>query len=253
MPAHTLARLGAVTAALVAFASLSGCGPDDGGQAAPGPRRSAASSPTGASGPASTGPSPAATDTATASSSPPQPVTLRDRLLAGADLPGFAGATGWTDGATRGQEMATPLSPCQRFAMTSIGAMRAVQREYLPEPAQTRSTAAELVAAFADPSTAARAFAVLESWHAKCDQQLADYDEHRVGDLRDVPVDGGVGHWYVLTYTKAGSASFDAEGMVRVGNRIALVSMVKAAEGSDDATKAQPVADAVRAAALRLS
>jgi hypothetical protein len=89
--------------------------------------------------------------------------------------------------------------------MTSIGAMRVAVRDYRPT-AGSQARAGELVAEFADPQTAARAFAVLESWRAHCDDRLKRYDEHQVGPLQQVPVEDGTGEWYLLDYGPAHDA-----------------------------------------------
>lgn len=200
---------------------------------------------------------PEPTDGATAGGAGRAPGGLRGRLLAAADLPGFNQEFRWTQGRTRSREPRAPFGTCQRFAMTSIGASGVATRGYRPADPEAGDRAGELVAEFPDSTTARRAFAVLKSWRAQCAGRLKRFDRSHVGAFEDVPVAGGTGGWYLLTYGPVSgdpdSGYFDAQGMAVVGSRIAMVEMVLAGQDYDYAPGHEPMVDAVRRAAAELS
>jgi hypothetical protein len=250
-----------VAAAALGCAVLAGCAPGtENSSGAPRPQRSpvekATSAPADPGRSASSAAATSPADPAPSATAPGPAATLEDRLLAGSEVPSADGAGAWADGTTSRQEPGGRFGTCQKFAMTSIGAMRVVVRAYAPSPAADDVRAGELVAQFADPDTAARAFEVLKSWRAQCGEELADDHDPRVGALQDVSVPGGAGGWYLLSYGPAagqpGARWYDAQGMARVGNRIALVALAHAATGHG-APEPSAVAGLVAAAGGRLS
>lgn len=260
MPIRTRKRLCVATAAVLGCALLAGCGPEaDGSSKPPGAGQSAPATAGRHSTRATPSPSPSPTVPAAAAPSTipvPRPATLQERLLAGADVPASPGGVSWADGRTSDQEPGGRFGTCQKFAMTSIGAMRVAVRQYTPRPADAHASAGELVAQFADPNTAARAFEVLKAWRAQCDEELARHHDHHVGALQEVSVPEGAGGWYELTYGPVeddhAAHWVDAQGLARVGNRIALVSLARASADSAP-TDARSMATLVRDAAGRLS
>ena len=191
----------------------------------------------------------------TATSTPPETNrTLLDRLLTADELPASDAPTPWAEAQTRRSETPASTGTCQKFGLLSIGATQVVSRTYRPADAQAPATASSTVAQFADEMTARRAYEVLKSWRGQCDAALADHDEHRVGQLRSVPVaGGGVGDWYLLTYrdATAGPAA-DAQGFTRVGNRIATLQMKATGQDTTQPPGKHPMAAAVRSAADQL-
>ncbi len=194
---------------------------------------------------------PSATATAAASGG------LRGRLLTAQEMPGFNDEFRWTEAATRSREPRTPFGTCQRFDMTTIGATDVALRTFRPAVAEAGDQAGELVAEFPDSTTARRAFAVLKSWRAKCADQLKRYDRSDVGALEDVPVDGGTGGWYLLTYGPVSgdpeAQYFDAQGMAVVGSRIAMVELIAAGQDYNYEPGHEPMVAAVQRAAGKLS
>lgn len=212
---------------------------------------------------ASSGP-PAPSGTATRRSSSPGPTGPASsgpagRLLPAADVPGFGDRYRWQEAGTSTGEPKRLFGTCQRFAMTSIGAERVAVRHYLPAGAAFRKAgdrAGELVAAFPDETTARRAFSVLQAWRGRCADRLASHRRKHVGDLQDVPVAGGAGGWYLLTYGPVKghprARYLDAQGIAVVGSRIAMLSMVEVGKGGGYEPGHEPMATAVRRAATLL-
>ncbi|HSE72474.1 MAG TPA: hypothetical protein VLA97_17030 [Nocardioidaceae bacterium] len=178
---------------------------------------------------------PTAAESATAGADAPEarPAGLPGRLLPAEQLPGFTGQHAWTETGTRSREGSRPFGTCHKFAMTSIGAMKVVTRSYVPAGGG-EDTAGQLVADFADEMTARRAFEVLKSWRADCEEQLQRYERREVGSLQAA----GPGSWYLLGYGPAASdpdaGYVDAQGLVRVGSRIAVLEMRVVGEEGED-------------------
>ncbi len=168
-------------------------------------------------------------------------------------MPGVTSDVAWTEGSTATQEPEELAGTCHRFAMLSIGAMRVAHRDYTAADG-SGARADELVASFADAKTAWRAFEVLKSWHEDCDETLSRWEHHEVGPLRTVSTDAGDAHTYLLRYgpTEGDADTFDAEGLVMAGNRIAVVRMVHAGQDPDAPDLEEPITAAVRAAAAEL-
>ena len=268
MRSCALTRPIAAGTALIACLATAGCSPESGsGPAAASPTVESASPSEILEEPTEATETPTeateATETPTEAETPTAdesvtavPTTPRGRLLSAAELPGFNEQFRWTAGATRNREPRTPFGTCQRFDMTSIGATRMVVRDFRPVATDSRASAGELVADFADDATARRAFEVLKSWRGRCDDQLKRYQRSRVGDLEDVKVGGGTGAWYLLVYgppkNDPDSGWFDAQGMARVGSRIAMVEMVVLGQDYNYESGKEPMVAAVQRAAAKI-
>jgi hypothetical protein len=252
--ARPLAR--PLVCAALCLAVATGCGgrsPSDG----PGADASAPSgtaTPTDGSTPSGSG-----TGTATGEPAPttPAPAGLKGRLLSAGALPGFNPGYRWREGPTTPESPSSSFGTCQRFAVTSIGAERVLVRRFRPAgPGAAADRAGEPVAQFPDPATARRAYAVLAAWRGRCADRLTERTRPRVGALQDVPVDGGTGGWYLLTYGPVpgdrDARFFDAQGMAVVGARIAMVSMVLAGQDYTYRAGREPMVQAVQRAAQLL-
>lgn len=262
---RALARPTMAVASLASLATfaLAGCG-----QPAPDTTPGPDSSKTTTAGPASTPtkkvtPSPSTETTTSAAAAPTETATPDaavggpgGRLLAAADVPGFNDEFRWAAGATRTREGRALFGTCQRFAVTSIGATSVAVRDFHPAQAgqlNPPDAAGELVAELPDSATARRAFAVLTSWHQQCRDRVPA--RGRVGTLRDVPVDGGTGSWYLITYpsrTSRDDAFFDAQGMAVVGSRIAMVKLRLLGQDYNYEPGQEPMVAALQRAAARL-
>ena len=262
MRSRALTRPIAAGTALIACLATAGCSPESGsGPAAASPTVESASPSEILEEPTEATETPTADESVTETPTPYEsvtavPTTPRGRLLSAAELPGFNEQFRWTAGATRNREPRTPFGTCQRFDMTSIGATRMVVRDFRPVATDSRASAGELVADFADDATARRAFGVLKSWRGRCDDQLKRYQRSRVGDLEDVKVGGGTGAWYLLVYgppkNDPDSGWFDAQGMARVGSRIAMVEMVVLGQDYNYESGKEPMVAAVQRAAAKI-
>jgi hypothetical protein len=184
------------------------------------------------------------------------PATLPERLLTAEELPGVSNGLAWKVTGTSRQEPRALAGTCHRFGMLSVGAIRVAHRAYAPADGSESSRANELVATFADPKTAWRAFEVLKSWRADCDARLDEWSRHDVGPLRSVRTAAGEAHSYLLTYGPAegdpDSSNLDAEGLAMVGNRIAVLRIHHVGQGYAYADGKEPIDAAVRAAAAKL-
>jgi hypothetical protein len=174
-------------------------------------------------------------------------------------MPGFNDDYLWTAGRTTPEDPSASFGTCQRFAITSIGAERALVRRFRPAAgnAAPGDRAGQLVAEFPDAQTARRAYAVLKAWRARCADRLQDHSRPHVGALQDIPVGGGSGAWYLLTYGPVkgdpNAQFFDAQGMAVVGSRIAMVSLVLAGQDYNYEPGREPAVVAVQRAGGKLS
>lgn len=266
MPHPALARPSTRVAGclVVAVLALAGCGEEPSSEPSSSSSSSSGAAVESASGTAS--PTPGASSSAP-SDQPTEPTTepsvvpggsiLRSRLLTAAELPGFNSEFRWTQGRTAPEDPSTSFGTCQRFAVTSVGAERALVRRFRPAAAGSTDRAGELVATFPDAQTARRAFRVLEAWRAQCADRLRTWRRSDVGIMEDVTVDGGRGRWYLLTYGPVpgdrDAQFFDAQGMALVGSRIAMVSMVLSGQDYNYDPGQEPMVAAVQRAAQKLS
>jgi hypothetical protein len=216
--------------------------------------------PTTPSSPAGSAPASSSTPAPTG---PAGPTGLSARLLDAAELPALATTSAWVVAGTGPERPSSSFGTCQRFALTSIGAERAVVRRFAPRPPvpppARHDRAGELVATFPDALTARRAYAVLEAWQRTCAARLSGlgHTHGHVGDLNDVPAGDRAG-WYLLTYGpvrgEPAARFHDAQGMVLRGSRVAMVLLVHAEQAGHDGDGAGqlPMATALRRAAHRL-
>ncbi len=188
--------------------------------------------------------------------SEPEAKGLRGALLPAEEVPGFNEEFTWAEKATTGKEPAELAGTCHQFELTSIGAEKAAYRTYEPAEPGGDAMASQLVAQFPDDKTAERAEQVLLSWRKDCKRNLKKFDRVDVGDLEKVTTELGTGSWYLLTYGPAegdpDSGYFDAQGVVRVGNRIAVLRMSLIGQDYNYPAGEEPMVAAVRAAAARL-
>lgn len=172
----------------------------------------------------SSAPDPTAATRPTPSESPSS-LSLTDRLLPTGQVPGLNAEWQWQDGDT-GTPTTDPFGACAKADLLSIGASDVVARTYFP-PDDSDDNAAEQIAEFPDANTAARAWAVLKSWHDQCAKTAADHPGLKVRALKPVAVDAGDARWYLLSWNPAGEETgrFEAIGMVLNGSRIAVLRM----------------------------
>jgi len=181
---------------------------------------------------------------------------LTEALLPAAEMPGFDEEFIWSSGRTAPTEPRRLIGTCHRFSMLSIGATEVAHRSYDPPP-NGNAAASELVADFADRKTAWRAYRTVLSWRESCPSQLRAYPRTDVSLLEDVSVERGEAGWWLLKYGPIGDdpdvAAFDAEGVVLVGSRVAVVQMVLYGQDYSYEIGQEPMAEAIRRAAARIS
>ena len=254
-----LARLTGPLVPLVLLGALTACGPEP---AAPAAGDTDAGGRAATESPATDEPADEPADDKSESPEPSAPSSepaasgaLADALLPAEDVPGFNEEFTWEEGTTESAEPAGLAGTCHQFELMSIGAEEVAYRTYLPSGGDD-STASELVAEFPDEMTAKRAFEVLKSWRQKCGGNLKDFDRSEVGQLQAVDTEAGEGHWYLLTYGPVegdpDSGHFDAQGLVRVGDRIAVVRLDLVGPDYNYEPGQEPMVAAVQAAASRL-
>ena len=250
-----LARLTGPFVPLVLLGALAACGPQpaapaNGDTDAGGPVATESSTPDTPSGAPSR--TPAAREPAP---EPAGPGTVADALLPAEQVPGFNDQFTWREESTQDAEPAELAGPCHLFEMVSIGAEKVAYRTYRSTQGDN-SAASELVAEFPDEMTANRAFEVLKSWRGKCGAKLKGFERRDVGALEPVDTEVGEGHWYLLTYGPVegdpDSAHFDAQGLVKVGNRIAVLRLALIGQDYNYELGQEPMVAGVQAAASRL-
>lgn len=197
-------------------------------------------------------------DALPADESPVPDPPLEARLLTAAEMPGFNDHFTWREAGTRSQEGSEPFGTCHQHLMTSIGAMRVAVREFRPTQAAPDDTASSLVAEFPDTQTAKRAFEVLKSWRAQCQSRLSSYDQSDVSQLQPVSAAGADAGWYLLRYGPPSGGSpdeayFDAQGITRVGRKVAVVQLRLLGQDYNYPTGHEPMVGAVRTASSKLS
>ncbi|QNN52435.1 hypothetical protein [Nocardioides mesophilus] len=225
------------------------------------PEESAAASRTAEPPVASSSPA-APTSSAAAVATPPPPASVPpaaapvDLLLPAPQLPGFNDEFFWTAGRTRASEPRELAGTCHKVPLTSIGALDVRHRSYEP-PTGSVSTASELVAEFADPKTAWRAYQTLLAWHDSCAQRLGDYPRADVGAVQQVSVPRGSAGWFLLTYGPIGDEpdvmAHDAQGLALVGRRVVVLEMALYGPSYDYPAGQEPMVEAVRRAAARVA
>lgn len=193
-------------------------------------------------------PTPTATPTPTQSNtaSPPRSrIPLEQRLLAAALVPGFNEEFKWRDLDTVRDEGESLAGMCQRFSLTSIGATKAVRRDYAPAEGST-GRASEVVAQFPDAKTANSAYSVVRSWHENCP---VDHDgDPDVGEFSEVGLTEATGGWYLLTYGE----TFRAQGVAVRGDRMATVVLTTEGQDYNYEPGKEPMVEALSKAAALL-
>jgi hypothetical protein len=240
-------------ASVLATSALSGCGAENREPAAD-PTAQTPSAPTSSS----SAPSPsAAPSSSTATPTPSAPTPLAAGLLDAGDMPRLTGGMSdmsWSNGKTHAIEM-TAFGVCQRFDLLSIGAEKAVERDFVAgKNAPAGATAAEQVAQMPDAMTAQRARKVLTSWHDTCRSRIKDVTSPDVGPVTTVVVPHGSAVWYDVRYTPtaSGTRHSHAFGIVVSGTRIALLRLDSDAPAHSYPAGSEPMATAVKAASARL-
>jgi hypothetical protein len=229
----------AVVVAVALLAGLASCG-DSGDEADPSPSGTPTSEPSTATSEPSTPTSEPSTSTVapevpsepTAGTTPSPPAasgTLRSALVPGAQLPPLNLENAWRTGATGRTEPSPPAWVCQRVGLLGNGAVTSWTRSYL---SAGTSTASQVVGEFADERSAIRAFGSLQGNARDCADELADRGRQPVRPpspltALDVP-EGEAGWGVVFSGPVRGdpdAAHIDAVVVVRVGERLSVVSM----------------------------
>jgi hypothetical protein len=257
----TIARrwlLGGAT--LVVLAGVTSCKDDanTAGRATPKPTRTpshasptSGSSPTdsGSGTPPSTGPS------STGPTGPADPTLVAD-LLGAPHLPGLNAETRWTVAATYPNEGPDFSTSCQPHPWTSIGSTAVVRRDYT---GPAGSTASAVVAAFATGKNAKRADAVWAAWARECEDTAtsAGYEHPRINEVPyALATPAGAGRWWLLIYGPVEddpeASYFEAFGLVRSGDRLALVRMTSVGQDYNYEPGQEPVAKALKRTARLL-
>lgn len=174
---------------------------------------------------------------------------LVERLLPAHALPAPSATETWSVVHTEPHEPRDLAGSCHRFPLVSVGALQVAHRAYaLGPPAAPRARAEHVVARFADARTAERAHAVLLAWQADCARALGDEPDLRLSGLRDV---GAAQHYSVAWRPEPSDARVREDiGLVRVGNRVALVRVIAPAAAAP--TSRRTALGAVEAAGVRL-
>jgi len=210
-----------------------------------------------------TGDSPAASSSSTApepsaepsaSSLPPTAdastaISLVERLLPTGEVPGLNAQWQWQDGLTAMVASPTPFGFCAKADLASIGATDVVERSYYP-PDDSDDNAAEQIAEFPDTATAARAWAVLKSWHDTCARKRKNHPGLKVSALTSVPVTTGNALWYLLSWMPGDddTGRFEAFGMVLSGTRIVQLTMDNSGQDYNYPAGQEPMVGMLRAA-----
>ncbi len=186
--------------------------------------------------------------TAPVSQSPvaPRPTGLRTRLLSAGALPRFNPDLAWRVASTEPESSA--FGVCQKTSLTTIGATRAVVRTYVPASGAARPKAAQVVASFADSSSAWRAYEVLKSWRGQC-PDFNDYPQELVSALSRVTASAGVGHRFLMTYGQDPSgdrANLVGFGLARRGRFVSIVQFSTVGQDYSFASGREPESRAVR-------
>lgn len=264
----SLGRLAAVLA--LSVSACTGESEEAADQPNPSPRPSAQQTP---STPPPTSPSPTTatptqpsettqTATPTPSAAPVQPPPAGSgpeaMLLRAREMPGLNEEHGWRTIATDDHERRQPVWACQVTDFFSIGATDVWVRRFVGQPGGAQSAKARsAVITFADSQSAQRAYAVLQAWHDRCEEQLRGFRRVDVdGSPTPVEVPGGQAEWRMAIYGPAEgereAAYFDATGYVVEGSRIGLTTMVSVGQDYNYPRGEEPIVEAVRNAATKL-
>ncbi|MEP6528057.1 MAG: hypothetical protein ABJA86_12950 [Nocardioidaceae bacterium] len=249
-------------ATLVVLAGVTSCRDDANtdGRATPKPSLTPShASPTSGTSPTDSG-SGAPPSTGPSSTGPTEPAdpTLVADLLGAPHLPGLNVETRWTVAATYPNEGPDFSTSCQPHPWTSIGSTAVVRRDFT---GPAGSTASAVVATFATGKNARRAQAVWDAWARDCKATVIarGYEHPRINDEPyTVRTAAEQGRWWLLTYGPVeddpDASYFEAFGLVRSGDRLALVRMTSAGQDYNYEPGQEPVAKAlIRTARLLVS
>jgi hypothetical protein len=248
-------RLSVGGAALVMLAGLAACNDTQktDGRTTPRPSMtSSQTSPTSGTSPTGAG---SGVPTSTSPTVPADPSMVAD-LLSAPRLPGLNAETRWSESATYSTEGPEFSTLCQLHPWTSIGSTAIVRRDYT---GPAGSTATALVAEFATGKNAKRADAVWAAWAHDCEETAmsAGHQHPRINEVPyTVPTTAGAGRWWLLTYGPVEddpeASYFEAFGLVRSDDRLALVRMTSVGQDYNYEPGQEPVATALRRAARLL-
>jgi hypothetical protein len=194
-----------------------------------------------------TSPSPGAT----ASTTPPS--DIKNAFIPTAFVPGLNATWEWQDGnSSDGGDK--PFGVCARTDLASIGAVKVRERTFFP-PDDSDDSAAQQVAGFADPKSAAQAWSVLDAWRSRCAAKIGAKLGPKVSS--EIPVklpDRVVGRWYLVSWTPAGEETgrFEAFGIVRLGALISVLRITNSGQDYNYPVGKEPMVTMVQLAALRL-
>lgn len=209
---------------------------------------------------AGTPPTPSSTPTPTTGTTPtpsPSPsetgsTTGSDGFLPTALVPGLNKTWRWQDGTTGLGDK--PFGVCAKADLGSIGAVKVRERTYFP-PDDSDDSAGQVIAGFADPKSAAQAWAVLDAWRSRCAGTIGAALGPRVGAQTPVTVTGGYqARWYLVSWTPAGEETgrFEAIGMVRDGALITVLRITNSGQDYNYPAGREPMVTMVRRAAERI-
>ncbi|HET6153211.1 MAG TPA: hypothetical protein VFE15_09645 [Marmoricola sp.] len=217
-PSPSRLALQAAAAVVVGAVALSGCT-----SKTDTPSTALPASPPTVSAPASTTvPSPTPTVvTPTPSPTPTTYATLANRLLGASQVPALNSLWHWGNNETV-QPGPNPVGLCAKADLASIGSSDGSYRTFTA-PSGHQGAASEQIAEFPDTATAARAAAVLNSWHQTCSARLDKKLKAKVGPVVPVQVGGGGAFWYLVRIGQNGQ--YSAFGYAVVGARIAVVTI----------------------------
>lgn len=194
---------------------------------------------------------------ASATSSPTGAATtvpdIPDAFLPTAFVPGLNATWEWQDGSS-GDGGGKPFGVCARADLGSIGAEKVGERTYFP-PDDSDDSAAQQVAGFPDPKSAAQAWAVLDAWRSRCADRIGADLGPKVGKEIAVKLpDGAIGRWYLVSWTPDGEETgrFEAFGMVRKGALITVLRITNSGQDYNYPAGQEPMVTMVQQAGLRL-
>jgi hypothetical protein len=191
---------------------------------------------------------------------PPPGSSPREMLLGRRQIPGLNAQHSWRLISTRQGERRKPVWACQVTDFASIGATDVWVRRFAGQPGGAESARARsAVITFVDGISARRAYAVLQAWHDRCEQQLRrDHDRVRVDAAATaVEVEGpGEAEWRLAVYGPVpddpDATYWDATGYVREGKRISLTTMVSVGQDYNYPRGEEPIVEAVANSAIKL-
>ncbi len=205
--------------------------------------------------PSSQPPSPSGATPPTTSPTPPPGDHNGSLLLSVEQLPDLDAETGWTLRSTTNGEGKDMPSECQQAPWLSIGVTQVVRRDFA---GPGRSSAANIVAQFADAQSAGRAEMVWTAWNSSCGAYATahgDTDVRAPGTRHPVDTAAGQAGWWTVAYRPAGSGKpvhIETNGLVRWERHIAFVVITQVGRGSNHDTAQTSIEGALDASAGNL-